>query len=99
MLEQVIEHFVDTQKQESSEVSSRVQINGPIVNGGAEHNVGLDYVTLASTTEGYSINDLKDLTLAATQQSSIRSLKDNSSGVSPHLGGVSIKNVELTHIV
>lgn len=36
----------------------------------------LDHVTLASTTEGYSISDLKDLVHAATQQAVIRGLKD-----------------------
>lgn len=63
-------------------INGRLQVNGGMVNGDADHDGELDYVTLASTTEGFSINDLKDLTLAASQQSSIRSLKDNSSGVS-----------------
>lgn len=42
----------------------------------------LDYVTLASMTEGYSISDLIDLVGSAIQQAMIRSAKSGDSHVS-----------------
>jgi hypothetical protein len=43
---------------------------------------GLDFVTLASKTEGYSISDLGDLVNNTLQQSMIRSSKDDMNSVS-----------------
>ena len=43
---------------------------------------GLDFVTLASKTEGYSISDLGDLVNNALQQSMIRSAKEELGDVS-----------------
>jgi hypothetical protein len=43
---------------------------------------GLDFVTLASKTEGYSISDLGDLVNNTLQQSMIRSSKDDIDSVS-----------------
>ena len=45
---------------------------------------GLDFVTLASKTEGYSISDLGDLVNNTLQQSMIRSSKDDIDSVSYH---------------
>lgn len=42
----------------------------------------LDFVTLASKTEGYSISDLGDLVNNTLQQSMIRSAKEDVEGVS-----------------
>jgi peroxin-1 len=42
----------------------------------------IDYVTLASMTEGYSISDLIDLVGSATQQAMIRSTKSGDGHVS-----------------
>jgi hypothetical protein len=50
--------------------------------GGQE---GLDFVTLASKTEGYSISDLGDLVNNTLQQSMIRSSKEDTDSVSYHL--------------
>jgi hypothetical protein len=47
--------------------------------GGQE---GLDFVTLASKTEGYSISDLGDLVNNTLQQSMIRLSKDDIDSVS-----------------
>jgi hypothetical protein len=46
--------------------------------------IGLDFVTLASKTEGYSISDLGDLVNNTLQQSMIRSSKDDTDSVSYH---------------
>lgn len=78
----MIEYFVNAQSIVPSHEAGRSRSNGLVPNGGHASEGVLDFVTLASTTEGYSIADLKDLTLAATQQSSIRNLKDNATGVS-----------------
>jgi peroxin-1 len=40
--------------------------------GTAPDDGGVDYVTLASKTEGYSISDLRDLVANTTQQAIIR---------------------------
>jgi hypothetical protein len=45
---------------------------------------GLDFVTLASKTEGYSISDLGDLVNNTLQQLMIRSSKDDTEPVSYH---------------
>jgi hypothetical protein len=45
---------------------------------------GLDFVTLASKTEGYSISDLGDLVNNTLQQSMIRSSKEDTDSVSYH---------------
>ena len=42
----------------------------------------LDFVTLASKTEGYSISDLGDLVNNTLQQSMIRTSRDDSDNVS-----------------
>lgn len=42
-----------------------------------EESEQLDYVTLASNTEGYSASDLEDLVGAALQQAIIRSTKSD----------------------
>jgi hypothetical protein len=77
----VIDHFVDARLDGLAREHNRPRLNGAVANDVVVSGNGLDLVTLASTTEGYSVNDLKDLTLAATQQSIIRSLKDNASAV------------------
>lgn len=84
---QVIEHLEHSQQPPLSQspppvtgtTSSRLHTNGVTINanGQVDDARGLDYVTLASTTEGYSISDLRDLTHAATQQAIIRSTKDD----------------------
>jgi hypothetical protein len=56
------------------------RVSGPN-KGGQE---GLDFVTLASKTEGYSISDLGDLVNNTLQQSMIRSSKDDTDSVSYH---------------
>jgi len=56
---------------------------------------GLDFVTLASKTEGYSISDLSDLVNNTLQQSMIRSSKDDTDSVSYHL----IFHCELTIVL
>jgi hypothetical protein len=57
--------------------------------------VGLDFVTLASKTEGYSISDLSDLVNNTLQQSMIRSSKDDTGSVSYH----QLFNRELTIVL
>ena len=61
------------------------------VNGGGR----LDFVTLASKTEGYSISDLGDLVNNTLQQSIIRSSKDDIDSVSYHC----LFNRELTIVL
>jgi len=56
---------------------------------------GLDFVTLASKTEGYSISDLGDLVNNTSQQSMIRSSKDDIDSVSYRF----ILNCELTIVL
>ena len=53
-------------------------MTGPNENG----KEGLDFVTLASKTEGYSISDLGDLVNNTLQQAMIRSSKDDMDSVS-----------------
>lgn len=62
-------------------------------NKGAQE--GLDFVTLASKTEGYSISDLSDLVNNTLQQSMIRSSKDDIDSVSYH----SLFHCELTIVL
>lgn len=77
---QVLEHIV-TQAVHAASISGQPRLNGyhHLSDGPA---AGLDYVTLASTTEGYSIADLHDLVSAASQQSIIRSAKNAAPNVS-----------------
>jgi peroxin-1 len=49
----------------------------------SDHDI--DFVTLASKTEGYSISDLGDLVNNASQQAIIRSTRENSGDVSYRL--------------
>jgi peroxin-1 len=59
---------------QESHKSARVMVNG-------HQESSLDYVTIASSTEGYSPADLQDLVAGAAQQAMIRSAKSGESKV------------------
>jgi peroxin-1 len=48
-----------------------------VLGGGESAEVELDYVTLASMTEGYTASDLKDLVGGALQQAVVRCTQAN----------------------
>lgn len=69
-------------RNDRSNGSSALKLKG-ITNGSSEHGAAvLDYVSLASMTDGYTAADMKDLVSGATQQAIIRCAKSGENDVS-----------------